>query len=110
MPLRWSQRVVNGGEGGGLPMNHAVFVKVHQTLEACSIRKEGRQSSGRTNLENLVNEIANFPRVFKRGVIDGPQEWHHHEGVIPIARIDECVEDVNTRVLGVPSQRGGWVA
>jgi len=82
-------------------MNHAVFVKVHQTLGAFSIQKEGWRSSGGTHLKNLVNEIANFPGVFKRGIIDGPQEWHCHERVVAIVRIDERVEDWNTRVLGV---------
>lgn len=105
-----SKAVRNMAERVDLPMSHAVFVKVHQTLEVFSTRKEGSQSSGRTHLKNLVNEIANFPDVFKRGVIDGPQEWHRHERIVPIVRIDERVEDGDTRVLGVLGQRRGWVA
>jgi len=60
-------------------MNHALFVKVYQTLEVFSIREGGSQSPGRTHLKNLIDEVANFPGVLKWGVVDGAQEWHYYE-------------------------------
>lgn len=51
-------------------MDNAVFVKIHQPLEKPSW-KEGRGVSGKTYLENLVNEIANLPSACEWGVVDG---------------------------------------